>query len=94
MITSRRQFLTGLASSIAAPAVVKYANLMPVRGVVTDWHELQTPVCFLNGTPIYKDLVDITRRAFVPRLHVYLYQDRIFLEQSGRAHDDTFLGQA
>lgn len=35
MITSRRSFLTGLgASLIVAPAIVRAASLMPVRGIV------------------------------------------------------------
>lgn len=31
MITSRRSFITGLASIIAAPAIVRAASLMPVK---------------------------------------------------------------
>jgi hypothetical protein len=34
LITSRRSFLTGLGAALAAPAVVPYASLMPVRGIV------------------------------------------------------------
>ena len=35
MTPSRRTFLTGLSASlIAAPAVVRFASLMPVRGIV------------------------------------------------------------
>lgn len=37
MITSRRSFLTGAAAFIAAPAIVKAANLMPVRGVILSY---------------------------------------------------------
>ena len=36
MISSRRSFITGLASLIAAPAIVRVASLMPVRGIVLD----------------------------------------------------------
>lgn len=31
MITSRRSFLTGLVSFIAAPAIIKVADLMPIK---------------------------------------------------------------
>ena len=35
MTTSRRAFLVGLSSSvIAAPAIVRAASLMPVRGII------------------------------------------------------------
>ena len=38
MIDSRRSFLVGIgASLIAAPAIVKAASLMPVRGIVQRW---------------------------------------------------------
>lgn len=33
---TRRGFITGLATLIAAPAIVRVASLMPVRGVVMD----------------------------------------------------------
>lgn len=31
MISSRRQFLTGLSTLIAAPAIIKVAGIMPVK---------------------------------------------------------------
>jgi hypothetical protein len=65
----RRSFLTGLAATLAAPAIVRAASLMPVRGIVMD---VQQPIAHLNGVPLYADLVDITRQAFVPRLFVQL----------------------
>ena len=35
---SRRSFFSGLASAlVAAPAIVRAASLMPVRGIVTPW---------------------------------------------------------
>lgn len=48
MILQRRKFITGLASLIAAPAIVKASSLMPIRGVplnnsymkmITDYHD-------------------------------------------------------
>ena len=47
MTLARRSFLTGLAASaLAAPAIVRAASLMPVRGIVMDapiWQELKYP---------------------------------------------------
>jgi len=31
---NRRGFLTGLAAALAAPAIVRFENLMPVRGII------------------------------------------------------------
>jgi len=36
IIQSRRKFLTGLATLVAAPAIVKVSSLMPVRSVQPD----------------------------------------------------------
>ncbi len=33
MILARRSFLTGLASALAAPAIVKASSLMPVKAI-------------------------------------------------------------
>lgn len=35
--STRRGFITGLATLIAAPAIVRVGSLMPVRGVVMEW---------------------------------------------------------
>jgi hypothetical protein len=34
---ARRSFLTGLASALAAPAIVRAASLMPVKTLQLDW---------------------------------------------------------
>lgn len=36
MQQSRRLFLTGAVALIAAPAVVRFANLMPIRGILVN----------------------------------------------------------
>lgn len=36
MLTSRRGFLTGLTAAFAAPAIVPYANLMPIKIIRPD----------------------------------------------------------
>ena len=67
MTPSRRSFLTGLgASLIAAPAVVRFASLMPVRGIV----QAVEP----NLVGLYSELCHYTRKAFVPRLFVQIYE--------------------
>ena len=38
LILPRRKFLTGLFSLVAAPAVVKAANLMPVKVIKPKWY--------------------------------------------------------
>ena len=83
MITSRRSFITGLAALIAAPAVVRYASLMPVKAMpsVEDLNALLkarmdeayriTRENMANS--LYGNLTDMTRAAFVPRLQVQVY---------------------
>ena len=71
MISSWRSFITGLASLIAAPAIVRVSSLMPVRGIVQ-------PLIARTELPqstwrAYNELIAITRRGFIPRLHVQLY---------------------
>ena len=66
LLSSRRNFLTGLVFLIAAPAIVRASSLMPVR-IVKSFN--------------YQELASITRTAFVPRLFVQLYAPRsIFLD--------------
>lgn len=43
MIPSRRTFITGLAATLAAPAIVRAASLMPVRGIVMDVPSIPVP---------------------------------------------------
>ena len=71
MILERRKFLTGLASLIAAPAIVRVSSLMPVRGIVQ-------PLIARTELPqstwrTYNELIAITRRGFIPRLHILHY---------------------
>jgi hypothetical protein len=75
---SRRGFITGLISLVAAPAIVRAGSLMPVKAMDIE----RLPDFFLNGTPIYADLVDVTRKAFVPRLFIQLqvYEENPFLQ--------------
>ncbi len=42
MIRTRREFLTGLGSLLAAPAIVHVGNLMPVKAVGDDLYKHYT----------------------------------------------------
>lgn len=37
---SRRGFITGLISLVAAPAIVRTGILMPIKGIPLDWREV------------------------------------------------------
>jgi hypothetical protein len=75
IITSRRSFLTGLgAALITAPAIVRAGSIMPVRA----WMDGNF-MPLLNGVPLTFDggwpaLAEVTRNAFLPRMHVQLYK--------------------
>jgi len=60
-VIDRRGFLSGLVGVLAAPAIVRCASLMELRGVP------------LPANPDYAELVRITKRAFTPRLQVQSY---------------------
>lgn len=66
MISSRRSFITGLgALFIAAPAIVRVQNIMPVKALeeaAFEWSPFYT---------VYQ--TDVVRRAFVPRLFVDMW---------------------
>lgn len=51
IIQSRRRFLTGLVSALAAPAIVRFDSLMPVKALPPD--------LTLHGVPIYFDDPDM-----------------------------------
>ena len=79
MILERRKFLTGLASLIAAPAIVRVSSLMPVRGIIQDIEPT-----LLMPADLYAELAAVTRRAFVPRLYVQLYKTNPLLALYGK----------
>lgn len=61
---NRRTFLSGLLASTAAIPLAKAAPLAETFSVTTKW---------AVDTPLYQQLTDITRQAFVPRLWVNVY---------------------
>jgi hypothetical protein len=71
IIPSRRSFLLGLGSAlVAAPVVVRAASLMPVRGIIQDVGVEYGVI----SADMYRDLVSITRKAFMPRFSVQVYK--------------------
>lgn len=68
---NRRGFLTGLGAMIAAPAIVHAGNLMPVRAIER---------LILPSSPNFAELTAITRKAFLPRLFVQIYNSSPFDE--------------
>lgn len=74
--SSRRGFITGLVSLLAAPAVVRASSLMPVSGA-----KLIIP-------PDYAELARITREAFLPNVvtsprRVFVSRETVDLYQGG-----------
>lgn len=61
ILPTRRKFITGLTSLLAAPAVVRVDSLMKIRGV-----PIQTVVFRWTD---YEELAKVTRQAFLPRLY-------------------------
>lgn len=82
MNLSRRGFLSGLGSLLAAPAIVHAGNLMPVKLIpATTFHPGDFPVPFVdNLSDLQRELIAVTRRAFMPRLYVQLWRVPPLLE--------------
>jgi hypothetical protein len=67
MMLTRRGFMGGLVSALAAPAIVHAGNLMPVH-----WVELNSGWQYVCETDLYGELAAVTRKAFLPRIWVQL----------------------
>ena len=65
-ITSRRSLITGLVSLLAAPAIVRASNLMPVKAVPTD--ELLTQAWTYNLATLKYEGVMVPYDVFNARL--------------------------
>ncbi len=59
-VPSRRSFITGLISLVAAPAIVRVASLMPVKQML--------PELLLNGAQI---VFDVEGKTLIPIQEVY-----------------------
>lgn len=78
---SRRGLIGSLISLAAAPAIVRASSLMPIKAMLSDAELLQLRLNAAYAVArenmnrqLYGDLVDITRKAFAPRLFVQLYR--------------------
>jgi len=76
---SRRGFITGLISFVAAPAVIRTIDLMPVK------HSIITVPPDINGGFDYVNLADFMRRAFIPALNTQIYEQHPIMS--------SFIGQ-
>jgi hypothetical protein len=85
ILSSRRSFITGLgALFIAAPAIVRATSIMPVKALedsAFEWSPFYT--AYPVGIISYDDLVSSTRKAFVPRLFVSIYETSPILSALG-----------
>ena len=71
---SRRSLITGLISLVAAPAIVRVANIMPVKSIDSAWVDLDD---FAGPTPSLMTMkdYDALRRAFLPRGYLQIYKN-------------------
>jgi hypothetical protein len=79
IITSRRSFITGLISLVAAPAIVRVGSLMPVKTMamidpVGTFNVPLDPTDCVIGNGYITELASMTRKAFLPNLFVQLYK--------------------
>jgi len=68
----RRGFLAGVFSAFAAPAIVRAGSLMPIKAMVLEFPIIGPYTDFTGPYPNYMELVDITRKASIPRLFVQM----------------------
>ena len=54
LLIPRRKFLTGLFGLVAAPAVVKAANIMPVKVIQPKWYLAEGPSLQSMAHPIIR----------------------------------------
>jgi hypothetical protein len=76
---TRRGFLRGMLSALAAPAIVHAGNLMPVKAldpILFSQNPWWNPTAPWNAelTAVTRARQAFIRQAFIPRLHVQLYQ--------------------
>jgi hypothetical protein len=66
---TRRGFVSALVGIIAAPAIVRIDNIMPVKAVKA------IDLTSIGFRPLlHEELIAVTRKAFIPRLVVQLYK--------------------
>ena len=65
---SRRGFITGLISFVAAPAVIRTIDLMPVKEPI-----ITNIIPVTNGGTGYVEITEIMRRVLIPKLYWHIY---------------------
>lgn len=65
---SRRGFIAGLISFVAAPAVIRTIDLMPVKEPI-----ITNIIPVTNGGTGYVEITEVMRRAFIPKLYAQIY---------------------
>lgn len=65
MILSRRGILTGLASLIAAPAIVRAESLMPVRGIIMPPRPMLTSRGIVSMKTVRPGWIEITEMSTI-----------------------------
>ncbi len=80
MIT-RRTLIRGLgATLLCAPAIVRASSLMAVKPLLDQQAYLVQYGDSVINTNIYDELVAVTKRAFVPKLYMRVYETSPFLK--------------
>ena len=64
--TNRRFFLRGAITLIASPAIVRASSLMPIKNIQFLEEEMLP-------NAILQKLLDVTRRAYIPRMFIDIY---------------------
>ena len=78
---SRRGFITGLISFVAAPAVIRTIDLMPVKQPII------TVIPVTNGGTGYVEITEVMRRAFIPKLYAQIYAQHPIMGKLIGEHD-------
>jgi hypothetical protein len=76
-VATRRSFITGLISLVAAPAIVRAGSLMPVKAIIEPVGTFNVPLdptdCII-GDGYITEVASMTRKAFLPQLFVQTYK--------------------
>lgn len=79
MITSRRSFLTGLVTTLAAPAIIKVADLMPIKSF-DDYMAFDIETRGLHGYGVVTGRFSHYRHPLTPGIYAAMIEDaRIIL---------------
>lgn len=94
-MTTRRGFITGLISLVAAPAIVRASSLMPVKVLPPDdlLDLLKRRIADVEAEAfrnirnnLYGELTEITQKSFVPRLMEQVHDQTPILQVLRQHH--------